>query len=79
MEKRYNRHEISLLADRLEARAISVLFESSPELRHDILIAAALLRFMIKVGMPIATIEIKNKPVKPPEGKAGGARKRPKP
>jgi len=61
MAKRmFSRNDIDSLAQRLEDRSWSRMFNDMPELQRDMRSASKLLRFMIEKGMPITPIEIDN-------------------
>jgi hypothetical protein len=54
--------EVEALADRMQARAISVLFDVSPEVREDILVSTGCLRVLaliIDVACNSVTVEIR--------------------
>jgi hypothetical protein len=51
-------HEVSLLADRIFARAVSVLFDVRPELRKDMLLASACLRVLASTNPDGVTVDV---------------------
>jgi hypothetical protein len=54
----YTRDAIGSLAERLEARSTSALFQDRPELQSDLRAAAAVIRFALAHGVPVSPIEI---------------------
>jgi exopolyphosphatase/pppGpp-phosphohydrolase len=55
-----NRAAVEALADRLSARATSRLWDITPEVRSDLLMAVAVIRAALAIGFPIRDIEVSN-------------------
>jgi hypothetical protein len=54
----FSRRDIESLAKRLEDRGTSPLMDDMPSVQSDIRCAAAILRFLVNVGVPISAIEV---------------------
>jgi hypothetical protein len=54
----YSRLDIGSLCERLEARGQSRMLRSQPELCRDLIAAAALLRYGLEQGFPVASVEV---------------------
>ena len=54
----FSRNDIGDLAERMENRGASRLCDDRPELKRDLLSAAAVLRWMLSQGMPVTAIEL---------------------
>jgi hypothetical protein len=58
--KTITREEIGHLTDRLSARATSRLWDATPEILSDLLVAVAVIRAALAIGFPVRPIEIEN-------------------